>query len=237
MRTLFIRFYRLTGKAGLLLLLIGVLMTPLEVIVFASDGLGALGSSLGVAVKATGAVIVAIIATMTAITQYERSSRTVGHEDILFPLVQSEREYCLVLRPFGRDGEVIVPKASHKGRVGMRFTYFTRNATMEQIVATAAHDALNLETYGIVDQRILLAPPGVTFMRASNNEWKTVVQCLIRRAHTIVLILHPGQEMRDGFAWEIEQIVRYGMQSRVIIALSPFDSDAYDHQAALRRHA
>lgn len=233
MRALFLRFYKFTGKVGLLMVLGGILMTPLEIIVIISDGWGALGSSLGIAVRVADAVVVAIVAIMVAIGKYKRSSRTVSHADILFPLVQSEREYCLVLRPFGRDGEVIVPKASRKGRVGIRFTYFARNATMEQIVATAARETLNLATYGIVDQMILLAPPGVTFIRAPNSEWKTVVQCLIRRAHTIVLILHPEQEIRDGFAWEIEQIVRYGMQSRVIIALPPCDSNDYDHQAAL----
>jgi hypothetical protein len=233
MRALFLRFYKFTGPVGLLMVLGGVLMAPLFIIVIIQDGWGTLNSSYIFGLRIAGSIIAAAMATMMAVRGYKRSSRTVSHEDALLPLVRSEREYCLVLRPFGRDGEVIIPKASPKGRVGIPLTFFTRNETMEQLVAAAARSALGLETYGIVDQDILFAPPGVTFIRVPNNEWKMVAQFLIRRAHTIVLILHPGQEMREGFAWEIEQIVRYGMQSRVVIALPPCDEDVDGHRAAL----
>ncbi len=233
MRPLFLRFYKFTGPVGLLMIIMGVLITPLFIIVIALDGWGMLDSSYAFYVRIAGGIIVAITAAMMAAKQYKRSSSTVSHEDILLPLVQSEREYCLVLRPFGRDGEVIIPKANPKGRVGMRFTFFAQNVTMEQLVAVAARSTLGLETYGIVDQDTLFAPPGVTFVRASNSDWKMVAQCLIRRAHTVVLILHPDQKMREGFAWEIEQVVRYGMKSRVMIALPPCDDDVYNHSAAL----
>jgi hypothetical protein len=232
MRALFLRFYKFTGKSGLVMVIGGILLAPLIIFVLFFDG-GSLSSSDLFVGKAIVLAIVSIAGAIIAATSYERSSRTISHEDILFPLVQSECEYCLVLRPFGRDGQVIIPQADHKGRVGMRLTGFTKNVTMEQLVATAARNSLGIETYGIVDQNVLFAPPGVTFIRASNDKWQTVVQCLIRRAHTIVLILHPDQQIRKGFAWEIEQIVRYGMQSRVIIALPPTDDDVYGHQDAL----
>jgi hypothetical protein len=230
MRALFLRFYKFTGPLGLVMVIGGILLTPLAIIGLLSDG-GGPSSSYLLLGKAFVLAIVAITGAIMAATNYERSSHTISYEDILLPLVQSECEYCLVLRPFGRDGQVIIPQANHKGRVGLRFTSFTKNITMEQLVATAARKSLDIETYGIVDQDVLFAPPGVTFIRASNDEWRTVVQRLIRRAHTIVLILHPSQEIRGGFAWEIEQIVRYGMQSRVIIALPPSDNDG--HQDAL----
>jgi hypothetical protein len=104
---------------------------------------------------------------------------------------------------------------------------------MEQVVATAARAALNVKAYGIVDQNVSVAPPGVTFMSACNDDWKKVAQRLIRRAHSIVLILPPGQDVREGFAWEIEQIARYRRQSRVIMVLPPRDQDPRGHRHAL----
>lgn len=176
--------------------------------------------------------ISAIAMTIVAATKYTRSSSAISYEKVLLPLVQSDREYCLVLRPFGRDGQIIAPKAMHKNRVGG--SGFTRNMTLEQIVAASARSALGLETYGIVDQKTLVVPPGPTFMRVPDEERQTVVQRLIRRAHSIVLILPPDRDMGNGFAWEVEQIVRSGVQSRVIVVLPPYDQDVYPHQAALR---
>lgn len=231
MRALFLRFYKFTGRVGLTMVIGGILLTPIAVIALLEGG--SLDSSLAFGAKALFFAIVAAAGAIVAARNYQRSSRTLSHEDVLLPLMQSEREYCLVLRPFGQDGQVIIPQADRNGRVGLRFINFTKNMTMEQLVAKAARNSLGIETYGIVDQSVSFAPPGVSFIRVSNGEWKTVAQELIRRAHTIVLILHPDQEIRQGFSWEIEQIVRFGIQSRVIIALPPCDDDVYGHQKTL----
>jgi hypothetical protein len=78
-----------------------------------------------------------------------------------------------------------------------------------------------------------MAPPGLTFLRVPNSEWQVVVLHLIRRAHSIVLILPPNQDMGDGFSWEIRQIAALNRRSRVIIVLPPSDQDSYVHQLAL----
>ena len=110
---------------------------------------------------------------------------------------------------------------------------FRRNVTIEQIVAEAARNALSVDTFAIVDQNTLMAPPGLTFLRVPNSEWQIVVLHLIRRAHSIVLILPPNQDMGDGFSWEIRQIAALNRRSRVIIVLPPSDQDSYVHQLAL----
>jgi hypothetical protein len=102
-------------------------------------------------------------------------------------------------------------------------------------VAQATREALDLDAYGIVDQSASFAPPGVSFMRAPNDDWKMVAQRMIRRAHSIVLILPAGQDMRDGFAWEIQQIVRYRRQSRVVVVLPPFEGDPRGYANAMKQ--
>lgn len=231
MRALFLRFSQFTGPVGLLTVLLGVTVAPWGLVMSGHASLGF--------VRITGWTIAVIVTAIVAARKYARSSQAIDHEDILLPLVQSEREYCLVLRPFGGDGEIIIPKVDHKNRRS------ARNMTIEQIIGTTAHSVLGLETYGIVDQNTLFAPPGVTFIRVSNDEWRVVAQRLIQRAHSIFLILPPGQDIREGFAWEIEQVIRFGVQSRVIIMLPPYDTYApwvfdpehavHAHQTALQR--
>ncbi len=224
MRALLLRLYRYTGARGILFL---VFCGTGCIAIFLDGGFGALikgGSALGM-------MIGVIAGTAVAATNYRRSSATHSYDEILTPLLRSKEEYCLVLRPFGRDGEVILPRATPSGDVAGGL--FTGNATMEQVVVTAVHKALNLDTYAIVDQKVSVAPPGLLFLRVANDDWKMVAEHLIRRAHSIILILSPFSELGGGFAWEIEQIVRYGMGRRVVIVLPPCDQDARTHREAV----
>ena len=91
----------------------------------------------------------------------------------------------------------------------------------------------SMDTFGIVDQKTLMASPGLTLLRVPNSEWQAVAQHLIRRAHSIVLILPPNQDIGDGFSREIFQIAALNRRSRVIIVLPPSDQDNYAHQLAL----
>ncbi len=184
-------------------------------------------SALGVYAYA----IITIIFFVIAASKYPRSCDVPGHEDVLFRLVRSNEEYCLVLRPFGRDGKTIMPRANRERHAGDRG--FGPTVTLEQVVSIAVRTALGLETYGIVNQNVSVAPPGVKFMRASNDDWKMVAQQLIRRAHSIVLIVPSGQDIREGFAWEVEQIVRYRMRSRTLVVLPPCNQDLHTHRQAL----
>ena len=155
--------------------------------------------------------------------RYKRSARTKPYQEVLDPLVRSDEEYCLILRPFGSDGEIVLPHAGPGA------------ATIEQVVARAARKTLRLRTYAIVDQDRRLAPPGPTYLRAPHDEWQIAALTLIRRAHSVVLILPPGQEIRSSFKWEISQLVEHGLQSRVIIVLPPDRLYPDDYPQALRQ--
>lgn len=79
-----------------------------------------------------------------------------------------------------------------------------------------------------------LAPPGPVFVSAADDEWQEAVSTLIRRAHSIVLLLPPGQEIRESFRWEIDQLTQRGLQSRVTIVLPP--DQLYRHDFPRRFH-
>ena len=168
-----------------------------------------------------------------AAVKYPRSARTVSHDDVVPSLLRSGARYCLVLRPFGQDTRIVLPKLNKKGRPAENFLY-TRNVTVEQVITTAARSVLGVRTYGIVDQRTAFAAPGPTWMRTADDHWQSVVLRLIQDAHVIVLIVPPEQELGDGFLWEVEQIRCCARAARVIIVI-PCDERDQPHVAALRR--
>jgi hypothetical protein len=152
-------------------------------------------------------IVIAIVLTWG---RYRQSAQTSTYQDILPRLIESNEEYCLILRPFGSDGEVVLPSR------------WFGASTVEQVIARAAKKTpLGLTTYAIVDQNRRIAPPGPVYLRAPHDKWKSVVHTLVRRAHSIVLILPPGQDIRDSFNWEIDQLTQHGLQSRVTVVLPP----------------
>ncbi|MGI5466416.1 hypothetical protein [Streptomyces sp. CA-132043] len=167
-------------------------------------------------------IFLAWVAIPIALTRgrYRRSAETKPYHEVVGPLVGSREEYCLVLRPFGSDGEVVLPHA------------WFGASTMEQIVARATRKSLKMQTYALVDQDRRLAPPGPRWMRSPHDQWQTAVRTLIRRAHSIVLILPPGQGIREALKWEIEQITQHGLQTRLTVVLPPARLHKADYSRA-----
>jgi hypothetical protein len=150
--------------------------------------------------------------------RYRPWASTQSCSEVIPPLMASEREFCVVLRPFGSDGEIVLPHRMHGA------------STIEQVIARSARQAAGLATYAVVDQERRLAPPGPVFVRAAHDEWQGAVSTLISRAHSVVLILPPGQEIRESFRWEIDQLTHRGLQTRVTIVLPPDRLYRHDFQ-------
>lgn len=166
----------------------------------------------------------ALIALPVAFTwgRYKRSVETTSYQEVLGPLAGSDEEFCLLLRPFGADGEVVLQHAPFGA------------STIEQIVARAARKSLGLKTYAMVDQDRRLAPPGPEYMRSPHDEWQTAVRTLLRRAHSIVLVLPPGQSIREALKWEIGQIALHDLRTRLIVVVPPGRLHRDDHARAFR---
>jgi hypothetical protein len=181
--------------------------------------------------------VVAITVTIAlAARRYLRPSSVPWHTEIVGPLVESDQEYALVLRPFGRDGRIIVPKTfDFRGTTHVnRPIGFTYNTTLEQVVAEAVGSALNLETYSLIDQRVKFSPPGPTFMRATDDDWRLPMRRLIGRAHSIILVLPAHRDIGSSFEWEVQQIASCQMRSRVVMVLPPDDQGAEAHRRAVQ---
>lgn len=220
------RLHRFTRVRGLIVLFGGL---TAGIALLAMGGLEKLSGAGGVLGMALSALVMIVVGA----AKYPRSAGTPSHEQVVSKLLRARKKYCLILRPFGQDAEIVLPKTGAKRRTGGG--PFTRNVTMEQLITRAARTVLDMDTYGIVDQRTTFAPPGPVLMRAADDVWQEVAQRLIGSAHVIVLILPPDRDFGDGFVWEIEQIRQAGATSRVVIVLPPCDQDAEAYEAALRR--
>ncbi|AHH17021.1 hypothetical protein NONO_c22230 [Nocardia nova SH22a] len=148
---------------------------------------------------------------------------------VVGPLVRSDEEYCVILRPFGEDGKTIFT-APLTGPLGM-YSILRPAFTLEQVIAVQAQSALEMKTYALVDHHQVLAPPGPEWMRTppTRDEWRRPVEALLRRAHSIVLVFPAGQSIRESLKWEISRITALGIQSRVIINIAANDQHAHEH--------
>jgi hypothetical protein len=225
-KALFVRLHRFTRVRGLIVLFGGLTAGIALLAMGGFEKLSGAGGVLGMSLSALVMIVVGA-------AKYPRSAGTPSHEQVVSGLLRARKKYCLILRPFGQDAEIVLPKTGAKRRTGGG--PFTRNVTMEQLITRAARTVLDMDTYGIVDQRTTFAPPGPVLMRAADDVWQEVAERLIGSAHVIVLILPPDRDFGDGFVWEIEQIRQAGATSRVVIVLPPCDQDTEAYEAALRR--
>ena len=218
------KLWRGLGWRGILLLLAAPAWGPLiaNLQMYLKYGDDSFYYKLPTTVVAPGPAAWIVIAIAITWGRYRRSAKTSPYQDILPRLVDSNEEYCLILRPFGSDGEIVLP--SGFGAL-----------TVEQVIARAAKKTLGLKTYAMVDQNRRLAPPGPVYLRSSHGEWQQAVYTLIRRAHSIVLILPPGQDIRGSFNWEIDQLTKHELQSRVTIVLPPDRLYRDDYPKALHQ--
>jgi hypothetical protein len=170
---------------------------------------------------------------------YRKTRNTSPCEEVLPPLVASTDDFCLILRPFGSDGGIIVnaPRKTRSGRSTMPGTTFRQTLTLEQVIAQAAKRVLGQKTYAMVDQDMLLAPPGPLYMRAPHQDWQHAVTALIQRAYGIFIVLPANQELRDSFSWEIDQIIAHDLQHRTVVIVPPHDPDPRGFENSIRHAA
>jgi hypothetical protein len=179
-----------------------------------------------------GSGILVALAVTLLVARHRRPNprNTTSVDEAIRDLKNTRKKYALLIRPFGRDGESAVtaggwpgiPKMlplflAVVGLPGIPMMLMSPPRTLEQMAARAARNAADLQTYALVDQSQLRATAGPTWLRTPNEEWESAIEYLIERAHSIILILHPQHELRDGFASEIQMITRHDLQGRVVI--------------------
>ncbi|HEY2268859.1 MAG TPA: hypothetical protein VGI96_40020 [Streptosporangiaceae bacterium] len=169
--------------------------------------------------------------------RYRRPRATITYDEALDHLSSSNEQFCLSLRPFGKDGETLLRLRRRTNVILRLLSYmpYQNYLTIEEVIAHSAQQALDRKTYALVDQSRTVAPPGPVYVRAPNADWQAAILPFIQHAASIVIWLTPEQTLRDAFNWEIEQIVHYGMQHRTIIVLPPPDQGAESYRRSVEQ--
>ena len=229
------RIWQALGVLGL----ICTIALALAIVGFVTDP-GLLASNPSGTVALAGIVVVALARLISQISGYQRPQATKSYTSVVPGLLASTEEFCLVLRPFGADGEVFLRqyKTTRDGKKRIPYRLPIADLrTMEQVLAVATQKTAKQKVYALVDQKRELAPPGPVYVRAPDDDWQEAIRALMRRAYAVILWLPPDQDVRRSFNWEIEQVVLDRLQTRTIIVLPPPDKKmAYQrgvNQAAL----
>jgi hypothetical protein len=160
---------------------------------------------------------------------YQRPQATKHYADVVPPLLASTEEFGLLLRPFGGDGETFLRQYEMTRRGKYRLTSraeYADNLTMEQVFAQATQRAAKQRVYALVDQGRQLAPPGAVYVQVKDGTWQTAITAMLERAYFVILWLPAGQNVRKHVQWEINEIVRLGLQKRTIIVMPPPNNKA-----------
>jgi hypothetical protein len=105
------------------------------------------------------------------------------------------------------------------------------------LLSTQLRQYAKLATYAVVDSGEAWAAPGPIWVHVAHNRWKSLVSFLIGRAAVIVIPVHPDQEVREGFRWELNEIALMRRRSRVILVLPPPNHETNTHERSCRRAA
>ena len=124
--------------------------------------------------------------------------------------IDSNKDYVLILRPFGADGTIVLQKYSN-----FLSRYFIRskfNETIEEIISdeSTKHD---IEVISILDPGSKLIVPGPQYLYASDN-WKSEVERLICRALCVVFVFPPSKQLTSSIMWELNCVARKGLSDR-----------------------
>lgn len=141
------------------------------------------------------------------------------------------KEFCLILRPFGVDGDTIIHTRGWNNFLSRQIDRFGRvriPKTVEQIIVKAAKDQLNCETIALVDPNVRVISNSPTYMATENDRWQLTIDSLLRRTLVAFLILHPKKGLTGSVRWEVNRVHSVGLAHRFVIVLPPPDRLDYE---------
>jgi len=158
---------------------------------------------------------------------HRKSAATPTFVDIWPELSGSDEQHCLLLRPFGADGRILIrrsPRSQLERMLGALpvlrpFVYY--RCTLEQILHAQLSQPSGGKTLALVDQSETHAPPGPLFLRTTDDEWQMRIRQLLSIATRIVIVIPPGFSISSGLQVEVDFIRELGMRDRTVVVAAP----------------
>jgi hypothetical protein len=119
---------------------------------------------------------------------------------------QSDRPFCLLLRPFGADHAIT-------------FGLPGQQKTLEETLDHMLRSEFDCPAVALVDPRLSLVPASVTYLVADDASWWDAVDSLVSKARVVVLVIPRGTRIGASVRWEVECVMRHELSNRFIVAL------------------
>lgn len=139
-------------------------------------------------------------------------------EDILN---DTSKEFCLILRPFGVDGDTIIHS------YGWNNLLLKIPKTVEEVIVNVVNNLFNCETIALVDPNTRVISNSPRYIAAESDSWQSTIDLLLRRTLVAFLILHPQKQLTSSVRWEVDRVISLGLAERFVIVLPPPDRDDY----------
>jgi len=146
---------------------------------------------------------------------------------------KDEKEFCLILRPFGRDGYLPMKSLNKGSEYQSLIKNWEKGITTEEVIETVVkHQFPNLETIALVNPDLLMIPTSPKYIASKHDNWRWVVYELLKRTVFLFIIIPPKQEVRDSLIWEVTKAVQLGLLGRLVLILPPMKDE--ERKSALK---
>jgi hypothetical protein len=145
-------------------------------------------------------------------------------------LNNTSKEFCLILRPFGVDGDTIIHRRGGNSWLSKLIDIFAPlkiPTTVEQVIVKVVKEFFNCETVALVDPGTRVISNSPRYLAAESGSWQLTVDLLLRRTLVAFLILHPQKQLTSSVKWEVDRVVSLGLVERFVIVLPPPDRANY----------
>jgi hypothetical protein len=142
----------------------------------------------------------------------------------------TSKEFCLILRPFGVDGDTIIQSYwlnSLLNKQINRLSSYRIPKTVEQVIVKVVDDTFNCETIALVDPSTRVISNSPRYIAAESDSWQLTIDLLLRRTLVAFLILHPQKQLTSSVRWEVNRVISLGLVERFVIVLPPPDRADY----------
>jgi len=157
---------------------------------------------------ATAVMMIAIVQRRITREYRSKSSESrVSASELIRDIDAKGSEYLLILRPFGADGYLHVPRS--KGLLETVVNPAAETVTIEQLIARVARKTAALATVALVDPVLDELAPGPIYVAAEpqGETWKSDVALLAARAYGVIFAFPPSRGSTPSVSWELSQVL------------------------------
>lgn len=136
-------------------------------------------------------------------------------------VAKTKRQYCLILRPFGNDSNILLNQLFIVRRFSLPFFLHRRDLTIESVIQNEVKLSLGIDSFALVDPQIILLPTSPNFLHVQSKKWEFAIDQLLKSALLTVFIIPKEKEIRKSLIKELFRAAYNGLYGRIIIILPP----------------